>query len=58
MIPLQHSEARGKKLAWQAWQVYEDVTETFQYLASHPFDYLNTDSAHFQKIERFTVIFL
>ena len=47
---------KGKKLAWQAWQVYEDVTETFRYLASHPFEYLSTDSAHFQKIERFTVI--
>jgi len=36
----------SKKLAWQA---YEDVTETFQYLASHSFEYLNIDSIHFQK---------
>jgi len=47
---------KDKKLAWQAWQAYEDVTETFQYLASHPFEYLNIDSIYFQKIERFTVI--
>jgi len=40
---------KGKKLAWQAWQAYEDATETFQYLASHPFEYLNIDSIHFQK---------
>jgi len=47
---------KGKKLAWQAWQAYEDVTETFKYLASYPFEYLNIDSIHFQKIKRFTVI--
>ena len=43
---------KSKKLAWQAWQAYDDVTETFQYLASHSFEYLNIDSIHFQKIER------
>ena len=41
---------KGKKLAWQAWQAYDDATETFQYLASHLFKYLNIDSIHFQKI--------
>ena len=27
---------KGKKSAWQAWQAYEEVTETFRYLADHP----------------------
>ena len=47
---------KGKKSAWQAWQVYEDVTETFVYLAGHPFQLLNLDDDHFQKFERLTVI--
>ena len=47
---------KGTKSAWQAWQVYEDVTETFVYLARHPFQLLNLDDDHFQKIERLTVI--
>ena len=47
---------KGKKSAWQAWQAYEDVTETFAYLVGHPFERLNLDSDSFQKIERFTAI--
>ena len=47
---------KGKKSAWQAWQAYEEITETFQYLATHPFVHLNTDCGHFQKIERMIVI--
>ncbi len=27
---------KGKKSVWQAWQVYEDVTETFVAVAGHP----------------------
>lgn len=44
---------KGKKSAWQAWQAYEEVTETFTF---HPFQHLHSDSGHFQSIERLTVI--
>ena len=47
---------RGKKSAWQAWQAYEEVTQTFTFLAAHPFEHLRADSDHFQKIERLTVV--
>ena len=47
---------KGKKSVWQPWHVYEDITETFVYLASHPFQLLDVDYDHFKKIERFTVI--
>ena len=45
-----------KKFSWQAWQSYEEVTETFVFLAGHPFEHLRYDSIHFCRIEKFTVI--
>ena len=47
---------KGKKLVWQAWQAFEDVTETFVYLADHPFQLLDAEDGNFLKIERMTVI--
>ena len=47
---------KGKKSAWQAWQAYEEVTETFEFLATHPFEHLHSDSEHFQRIERLIVV--
>lgn len=47
---------KGKKSAWHAWQVYDDVTETFVYLAKHPFEFLDINSEHFQRLERLTII--
>ena len=47
---------KGKKSTWQAWQAYEDITNTFVYLANHPFKHLYAGSDHFKKIERLTVI--
>ena len=47
---------KGKKSVWQAWQAYDDVTETFVYLAGHPFQLLDADDHHFLKLERLTVI--
>ncbi len=35
---------RGKKSAWQAWQAYEEVTQTFTFLAAHPFELLHAES--------------
>jgi hypothetical protein len=49
-------QGKGKKSAWQAWQAYKDITETFVHLAGHPFELLSTSSDHFKKIERLTVI--
>ena len=46
---------KGKKSAWQAWQVDEDVTETFVYLAGHTFQLLDVENEHFKKLERLTV---
>ena len=47
---------KGKKSAWQAWQTYKEVTETFVFLANHPFEHLSDDFIHFHRIERLTVI--
>ncbi len=33
--------------------VLEEVTETFVFLAGHPFEHLRYDSIHFCRIERF-----
>jgi len=47
---------KGKKLAWQAWQAYEEVTKTFRYLDDHPFEHTNAESGHFRNIEWLIVI--
>ena len=47
---------KGKKSLWQAWQAYDDATETFACLAKHPFMLLDADSDNIQKLERLTVI--
>ena len=44
-------KGKGKKSVWQAWQAYEEVTETLE-LASNPFEILDVHSDHFWKIER------
>ena len=49
-------KGKSKKSAWQAWQAFKGVTDTFIHLASHPFETLNVDSESLQKIERLTVI--
>ena len=47
---------KGKKSAWRAWQVYDDVTKKIVYLAKHPFQLLDIDCEHFKELERLTVI--
>ena len=47
---------KGKKSMWQAWQAYEDITETFVNLATHPFQHLNSEDDVFQKLERLIVV--
>ena len=47
---------KGKKSFWQAWMAFEEVTDTFVYLASHPFEPLDSNCENFCKIERLIVL--
>ena len=49
-------KGKGKKSAWQAWQAFAEVTDTFVYLSMHPFESLSVDSIHFKAIKRFVVL--
>ena len=44
---------KGKKSAWQAWNVCEDVTETFKKLSNCPQEVSNDD---LQKLQIFVVL--
>jgi len=46
---------KGKKSAWQAWQAYEDDTETFVYLANNSLLLVDADAEPFEKLERLLV---
>ena len=48
-------QGKGKQSAWQAWQAYEDVTDTFVSLASHLFEHLDEGSNHFVRIARLAI---
>ena len=41
---------KGKKSAWQAWEIFPEVTPTFEMLAKTPFMQLTTDSPLFKQI--------
>ena len=45
--------AKGKKSAWQTWNVCEDVTETFKKLSNCPQEVSDDD---LQKLENFVVL--
>ena len=47
---------KEKKSFWQAWMAFEEVTDTFVYLASHPFEPLDSNCENFRKIERLIVL--
>ena len=47
---------KGKRSAWQAWEMYPGITQTFEFFANNSFHKLTVDSDHFQRIERFIVI--
>jgi len=47
---------KGKKSEWQAWQAYEKVTRTFEFLATHLSEHLDSDSEHFQRIELLCIV--
>ncbi|KAG5872476.1 hypothetical protein JTB14_025661 [Gonioctena quinquepunctata] len=50
------SAFKSKKSIWEAWQAFQDVTDTFVYLATHPFQLLIADPEHFKKLERLTAV--
>ena len=52
----QSFRGKGKKSAWNAWQICDEVTETFMHLACNPFVVFNVDSHHFQMLERLAVL--
>ena len=47
---------KGKRSAWQAWEMYPAITQTFEFLANNSFHKLTVDSDHFQRLESFIVI--
>ena len=47
---------KAKKSAWQAWQSFEEVTKTLEFLADHPFQQLELNDEPFKKLERLTVV--
>ena len=47
---------RGKKLAWEAWKCYSEVTAAFLDMAVNPYSSLDQSSPNFKSLERFTVI--
>lgn len=47
---------KGKKIAWEGWKCYPDVTEVFTHMALNPYIHLDYGSRYFQILERFTVI--
>ena len=55
-FPIVSVNGKGKKLALEAWQAYEDVTETFVILVCHPFEKRFLDSKFLMLFERLTVI--
>ena len=48
-------QGRGKKSAWEAWDVYPDVTDAFLEVNNNPFP-LTIDSPMFAATKRFIVI--
>ena len=47
---------KAKRSAWQAWELYDDVTPVFLSLADNPFQHLDTHAKQFHMIERMVVI--
>ena len=47
---------RGKKVSWEAWKCYGEVTHAFSYMALNPFAKIDIHTSHFKVLEHFTVI--
>ena len=46
---------KGKKMAWQAWKSYPNVTEAFTFMAMNPHTQLDIDASHYKLLERYAV---
>lgn len=47
---------KGKRSAWQAWQLYTEATPTLVFLAKNSFHNLDVSSQHLRRLERMAVI--
>lgn len=47
---------KGKKLAWQAWKSYPNVTNAFLSIAENPYQEVGENTHQFKEIERLTVV--
>ena len=47
---------KGKSSAWVAWESFPEATEAFSLITLHPFVSLDTTSAAFQLLERYTCV--
>ena len=47
---------KGKKLAWEAWKSYPEVTAAFNYMKVQPFKIIEQDSPTFKLLERYTCV--
>ncbi|KAG1675721.1 Monocarboxylate transporter 12 [Nymphon striatum] len=65
-LPLFHSftgcditscfHGRGKRMAWQAWNSYPEVTQAFSYMAMNSYANATKDDVYFKLLERFVVV--
>ncbi|KAG1709760.1 Multiple drug resistance-associated protein-like transporter 1 [Nymphon striatum] len=65
-LPLFHSftgcditscfHGRGKRMAWQAWNSYPEVTQAFTYMAMNSYANATKDDVCFKLLERFVVV--
>ena len=47
---------KGKKLAWETWNCFTEITSAFTIIAMNPFTDLNIESPIFNLLQRFTVL--
>ena len=47
---------KGKKSAWKVWKSHPDLTQAFLHLVNHPFQEVDSSSAHIRCLERFTIL--
>ena len=47
---------KGKKITWEAWNCYTEVTRAFTYIALIIYTKLDSDSQYFHHLECFTVV--
>ena len=47
---------KGKRIAWESWKSFPEVTEAFLSVMNQPFQFLKVDSTAMKLLERFTCI--